>query len=143
MHVHLLEIVYASENRETVETWLSRADLGGVIISTEQYDDEVLAVLASEQSLGEALQQVRQQPAISSYEEKRRAIYRFTTTITPEHVLCSFPFHNGEEWYLGSGNVAYLCMPADQFNCIQVSWLAHSTDIDEWCPVFDLVPVLT
>lgn len=144
MYLYLLEITYPVHECARVETWLSQAQLGGVIISIEQYTDEILAVLASEQSLKEEVcQQVRLHSAISSCEGKRRAVYRVTTKTTSEHVLCSFPFRAGEEWYLGSENSAYLCVQSPQLSDKQLAWLATNAAIAEWRSRFDLVPVLT
>ena len=142
MYVNLLEIVYAVEDRETVETLLSQANLGGVIISTEQYDEEILSVLASEQTLLPALKQLHHHRAIASCEEKRRTIYRVATSTEPEHVLCSFPFREGEEWYTGPGATSYLSVQAHDLSDEQISWLAARTDIVNWKYDFDLTPVL-
>jgi hypothetical protein len=141
MFLNLLEIAYAIENREVVETWLSQANLGGVIISTEQYDDEILSVLASAQALFPALIQLQQNSAITSCEEKLRAIYRVITSTEPKHALCSFPFRDGEEWYLGSGETIYLSVQSHELSDEQISWLAASADIVDWKYTFALTPV--
>lgn len=138
MLLHLLEITYAVEDRETVEEWFVHTQLTGEVISVEQYDDEILAVLASSQPSRELLMQVRQQPAITSRRLKKRAVHRIETTTTPTHVLCSFPFHEGEEWYLGPGNVAYLSVQTHDFTAKQTAWLAANTAIACWSDLFDL-----
>jgi hypothetical protein len=142
MHLYLLEIVYALERCEAVEEWLARTDLGGVVISTEQYDEEILAVLASEQTLEKAYLQVWQHPFVSSCEEKQRVVYRVTTTSDPQHALCSFPFRPGEEWYTGPANMMYLSVQSRQLSEKQLCWLAESTTITRWEHRFDLIPVL-
>jgi hypothetical protein len=142
MYLHLLEITYAVEDRATIETWLSQAYLGGAIISTEQYSDEILAVLASEQVLGETYQELQRHPAISSCEKKRRAVYRVTTITEPKHALCAFPFREGEEWYVGSGKMIYLCVLSHRLSEQQAAWLATNTHISEWKYLFDLISVL-
>src|SRR5260370_3222975 len=61
MYLHLLEFTYAVADRETVETWLSRVDLGeAALMSVKQYDDEILAVLASYQALAEEHKKLQQ-----------------------------------------------------------------------------------
>src|SRR5438067_691545 len=110
MDLHLLEFEYRVEDRETVETWLSQAGLDGVLLSIEQYNNEMLAVLASNQTLKEARLKLQQHPAISSSTEKQRVVYRVVTTTAPGLVLSSFPFREGEEWYLGAEKTAYLSM---------------------------------
>lgn len=138
MLLHLLEVTYAVEDRETVEEWFVHTQLGGEVISIEQYDDEILAVLASVQPSHELLMQVRQQPDITSCHLKKRVIHRIETTTPPTHVLCSFPFREGEEWYLGPGNVAYLCVQAYNFTTKQIAWLTANTAIATWSDLFDL-----
>lgn len=142
MYLHLLEIVYTVESRETVEMWLSQANLGSVVISTEQYNDEILAVLASEQAVEEAHQEMQWHPAISSCEGKQRVVYRITTTSTSEHALCSFPFRHGEECYVGPEKMIYLSVQSHQLNENQLSWLAENSDIVKWEYLFDLTSVL-
>ncbi|HVU66122.1 MAG TPA: hypothetical protein VHD63_03295 [Ktedonobacteraceae bacterium] len=142
MRLYLLEIVYTVEKCEAVEGWLARTDLGGVVISTEQYDEEILAVLASERTLEKAYLQAWQHPFISSCEEKQRMVYRVTTASDPQHALCSFPFRPGEEWYAGSANMMYLSVQARQLSEKQLCWLAENTAITRWEHQFDLVPVL-
>ena len=142
MHLYLLEITYAAQDKQDVEAWLAHAPLTGVIISTEQYDDEILAVLASEQALGTAHQYVRQQHAVTSSQRKRRAVFRITTTTSPEHVLCAFPFRGGEEWYIGPGNVAYLSVQSHQLTDRQRDWLASNEEIADWQETFELESML-
>ena len=79
MNLYLLEVTYAAQDRKTVEPWLSQANLGCVLLSSEQYNDEILTVLASNQALVETSKKLCQHPAISSCEEKRRDIYRIAT----------------------------------------------------------------
>ena len=138
MHLHLLEITYMLEDRATVEAWLAQADLDGMVISTEQYDDEILTVLANVQPLEKVCQQAQQHPVISTCEEKQRAVFRVTVTTEPGHVLCSFPFRGGEEWYIGTGKTAYLCVQSHQLDDQQISWLAASAEIAGWERWFDL-----
>ena len=145
MHLYLLEFTYAVEDRETVETWLSQADLGGaVLISAEKYDDEILAVLANYQALTEAHKKLQQHPAISSCVAKQYAVYRITTAAAPASVLRSFPLKEGEKWYLGAGQTAYLCVQSHLLSEAQISWLVTSPDIIPdiiaWEDLFDLTP---
>lgn len=118
-----------AEDHATIEAWLAQTGLGGMVISTEQYDDEILTVLADVQPLEKVRQQLQQHPAISTCEEKLRAVFRVTMTTAPGHVLCSFPFRGGEEWYVGAGKTAYLCTQSHQLNDQQISWLAANAQI--------------
>ena len=141
MHLYLLEFTYGVEDRETVETWLSQADLGGaVLISIEQYDDQILAVLANYQALAAEHKKLQQRPAISSCEAKQCAVYRITTTATPASMLYSFPLREGEEWYHGAEQTAYLCVQSHLLSEAQISWLVTSTDIIAWEDLFELTP---
>lgn len=140
MYLSLLEFTYAVEDRDAVEGFLSQADLAGVLISTEQYDDEILAVLASHQEPVSAYQQLRRHPAISFCEVKRRVVYRVTTITAPKLALSSFPGENSE-WYHGDANVTYLSTQTDQLSDKQVSWLAACAQIVAWEYQFDLAPV--
>lgn len=142
MNLYLLEITYAVRDQQEVEAWLAHAPLNGVVISTEQYDDEILSVLASEQALGTAHQYVRRQDAVTSSQRKRRAVFRVSTTTSPEHVLCTFPFRAGEEWYIGTGNVAYLSVQSHKLTERQRDWLASNVAISNWQEAFELVSVL-
>lgn len=142
MYLYLLEITYNVDERAKAEEWLTQAQLDGVIVSVEQYNDEILAVLANKQSLADACHVLRQQPLITSCEGKRRAVYRITTATASEHVLCSFPFRAGEEWYLGPGNIAYLCVQSPQLCEKQMAWLTSNPAITAWRAVFDLIPML-
>ncbi len=142
MYLHLLEIVYGVEDRKAVEGWLSQTHLGGVVISTEQYDDQILAVLASEQALEEASQHLQRYPAVSSCEEKWRFVYRIAITSASEHILSSFPFSPGEEWYIGPEKTMYLSVQTQQLGEKQLAWLARSPDIARWEYLFDLTSVL-
>lgn len=141
MYVYILEFVYAAEDRETVEKWLAQAELGGVLLSSEPYDDEILAILASSRAFGEKSRKLRQHPLISSCEAKQCAMYRITTTTAPGWVLHSFPLREGEEWYPGSRQTAYLCLQSHQLSNEQISWLATSTAIVGWEYAFDLAPL--
>jgi hypothetical protein len=125
-----------------VERWLSQAHLRGVLISAKQYDDEILAVLANDEALTEEHKKLQRNPAISSSEEKRRVVYRVAPTTAPQSALSSFPLHEGEEWYLGAENTAYLCVQSPQLSDEQISWLVTSTDIASWDYLFDLTPML-
>lgn len=142
MYLHLLEIVYAIEGREAVEMWLSQANLSSVVISTEQYDNEILAVLASKHAVEEAHQEMQWHPAISSCEGKKRVVYRITTTSTSEHALDSFPFCHGEEYYVGPKKTMYLSVLSHQLSEKQLSWLIENSDVVEWEYLFDLTSVL-
>lgn len=142
MYVYLLEFTYAARDREAVEKWLAQTDLGGVLLSTEPYDDEVLAVLASTQAFGTTSQRLSQHALIASCEAKQCAMYRITTTATPGWVLHSFPLREGEEWYPGAGQTAYLCLQSHQISHEQIRWLAISTAIVSWEYAFDLAPLL-
>ena|SRR5260370_42150477 len=141
MNLYLLEVTYAAQDRETVEPWLSQADLGCVLLSSEQYNDEILSVLASNQALVETSKKLCQHPAISSCEGKQRVIYRIATTTAPEHVLCSFPFRLGEEWYVGPGKTTYFSAQSHQLSEKQISWLATNPAIATWEDAFDLTPM--
>lgn len=141
MYLSLLECVYDVKDRERVEAWLIQANLGGVLICTIQYDEEILAVLASRYRLLEALQKICRQPAISSCEEKCANVFRVTTTVAPEQVIRSFPFREKEEWYQGIGQAAYLCLQTPQFAYEQLVWLASSRYILAWDSTYALIPV--
>lgn len=141
MNLSLLECVYAVKDRDTIETWLAQADHDGVLISTMQYDEEMLAVLASEQRLFDALQQVCQQPAISSCEEKHADVFRLITTVPARLVVRTFPFRAGEEWYQGSEHTAYLCLQSHQLSYEQLAWLATCPHIRAWDSFYALSPV--
>lgn len=140
MYLFLLEFTYAAEDRAIIERWLKQEELGGTLICTMQYDDEILAVLASKHTLIEALQKMQQQPAISSCEEKHHAVYHVTTKVAPELVLRAFPFDEDEEWYRESERTAYICLQSHQFNSKQISWLAACTQIEAWEYLFALSP---
>lgn len=141
MDLYLLEVTYTSEDRQIVEPWLTQADPESTLLSVEQYDDEILAVLASRYPLTEVQKQLQQRSVISSCEGKRRALYRVTTTTTPEHVLCTFPFRAGEEWYLGPGKTTYLSAQTHELREEQLAWLATRAEIVTWEDTFDLVPM--
>ncbi len=142
MYVHLLEIVYKVEQRDSAEKWLTHTNHDGVVISTERYGDEILAILASEQALEEPLQQLRQHPSISFCEEKRRALYRITTVSTSEHTLCSFPFRFGEEWYIGPQKTMYLSLQSHRLSNKQLCWLRENVNITGWQDQFPLTSAL-
>jgi hypothetical protein len=112
-----------------------------VLISARQYDDEILAVLANDEALTEEHKKLQGHPAISSSEEKWRAVYRVAPTTAPESALSSFPLREGEEWYLGAEKTAYLCVQSHQLSDEQISWLNTSTDIATWEDHFDLTPM--
>jgi hypothetical protein len=142
MYLHLLEFTYAVADREGVETWLSQADLGGAaLISIKQYDDEILAVLASYQALVEEHKKLQQHPAISSCVAKQCTVYRITTTTAPASALSSFPLREEEEWYQGAQKTAYLCVQSHQLSEEQTSWLATNADIIAWEDLFELPPL--
>jgi hypothetical protein len=141
MHLYLLEFVYAVKDREIIEAWIAQTDLGGVLICTMQYDEEILAVLASEHQLAEAFQKICQQPAISSCEEKHAVVFRVTTRVAPELAFRSFPFSEGEEWYRGGAQTAYLCLQSHQLSNEQISWLATCTQIVDWNRFYVLSPI--
>lgn len=141
MYLSLLEFIYATKDCDVIETWFGRADLEGVLISTMQYDEEILAVLASERRLIDTLQKMYRQPAISSCEEKHAAVYRVTTTVAPELVFRSFPFGAGEEWYHGPERTAYLCLRSHHLNGGQITWVATCTQIVTWDALSVLSPV--
>ena len=142
MYLGLLEIAYAVEDQEEAEALLSQENLGGVIISTEQYEDEILSVLANEETLLPAYRKLHGNYAIVSCEVKWRAVYLVTTTTEPKHALCSFPFRDGEEWYLGQGKTIYLSVQAHGLSDEQISWLATRPNIVDWKYDFELIPVL-
>jgi hypothetical protein len=142
MYLYLLEFTYAVMNHKTVETWLAQAHLGGALISVSQYHDEMLAVLASEQSLGEEYRTLHWHPAISSCVEKYRAVYRIVTAVAPKLVLSSFPLRAGEEWYVGTEKIAYLCVQLHPLGAEQISWLANNKNITAWQDRFDLTSML-
>ena len=142
MYLHLLEFTYAVADRETVETWLSRVDLGETaLMSVKQYDDEILAVLANYQALAEEHKKLQQHPAISSCVAKQRTVYRIITTTAPASVLYSFPLREEEEWYQGAEKTAYLCVQSQQLSEEQTSWLTTNADIIACEDLFDLTPL--
>lgn len=141
MYLNLLEFTYRVKDREEVVTWLSQADLGAVLISQEQYYDEILAVLASEQQLGEAHHKVRQHPAITSSNEKRCVVYRVTSNVPPPQMIRSFPTGEDQDWYLGADNIAYLCVQSHPLNDRQIAWLDANPQVANWDYLFDLQPI--
>ncbi len=141
MYLFLLAFTYAVDDRKTVEAWLSQADLDSVLLSTERYNDEILAVLANYQEAREDGIKLRQQPAISSCMEKQCPVIRVVTAVAAERVLRSFPLREGEEWYLGAGHTAYLCTSSHWLSDTQISWLATCTTISAWNYTFDLAPM--
>jgi hypothetical protein len=141
MYLFLLAFTYAVDDRKAVEEWLSQAGLDSVLLSTERYNDEILAVLANYQEVTEDGRKLHLHPAISSCIEKQCPVTRVVTTIAPEQVLRSFPLREGEEWYLGSGHTAYLCTASRWLSDKQISWLATCTTISAWDYVFDLTPM--
>lgn len=141
MYLYLLEFTCAVEDHPAVKTWLSKANPDGILISTSQYGDELLSVLAHDQTLTETHKKLRQHPAISSCVEKQRVVYRITTITAPELVLSSFPLREGEEWYPGIGKMAYLCIQAHQLSGEQISWLTTNPRIVAWESFFDLIPM--
>ncbi len=142
MYLHLLEFTYAVADREAVETWLSRVDLGeAALMSVKQYDDEMLVVLANYQALDKQHKKLQQHPAISSCVAKQCTVYRITTTTAPASALYSFPLREEEEWYQGAEKTAYLCVQSHQLSEEQTSWLATNADIIAWEDFFDLTPL--
>jgi hypothetical protein len=139
MQLYLLEFTYAVEDRETVEAWLPEADLSGVLISNQQYDDEVFAVLASERAMRENHQKLALYPAISSCQIKQSVLYRIITTATPEAVFHSFPLAEGDEWYWGVGKMCYLSTLSQKLKQAQITWLATCPEIASWEYLFDLM----
>lgn len=142
MNLSLLECVYTIRDREQIERWLTQAELESVLISTMQYDTEMLAVLASEQHLRSVCQKIRQQPAIFSCEEKHAEVFRITTSIAPDRVIRSFPFREGEEWYQGSAQTAYLSLQSSLLSYAQLAWLATCPHILAWDFFYPLSPVI-
>ena len=112
-----------------------------MLISTSQYWDEILAVLANDQTLAEDREKLQLHPAISSCVEKQCNVYRITTTTAPKKALSLFPLREGEEWYQGPAKVAYLCVQSRQLSDVQISWLTTSEDIAAWEYRFDLTPM--
>ncbi len=141
MYLYLLVFTYAAEDHTLVEADLPQMYPGGVLISTEQYDDEMLAVLASHQTPDGVCQGLIQHPAISSCVEKHCPVYQVVTNTPPEKVLRTFPLREGEEWYLGEGRSGYLCVQSPLLSARQVAWLATSTEIAAWEYWFSLVPM--
>lgn len=141
MYLYLLVFTYAAEDHKLVEADLAQIHPGGVLISAEQYDDEMLAVLASHQTPDEAYQKMIQHPAISSCMERHCSVYHVETSAPPEKALRTFPLREGEEWYLGQGRNVYLCVQSPLLSARQVSWLATSMEIAAWEYWFSLVPM--
>lgn len=141
MYLYLLEFTYAVEDRETVETWLGRASLSGVLISVQQYDDEMFAVLADKQSVPEDQKKLGLHTAISSCQAKRRALYRITTKGAPRPALRSFPLEEDDEWYAGDERTMYLSLPVHRFGHKQIAWLAMCSEIVLWEDTFALTPL--
>jgi hypothetical protein len=140
VYLYLLEFTYAVEDRAMVEAWLAEANLSGVPISTQQYDDEIFTVLADNQAVSEDHQKLGAYSAISSCQARRRALYRITTTVTPRSVFHSFPLGEGDEWYAGDERTVYLSMLSHKFGHKQISWLATCSEIVKWEDVFSLEP---
>jgi len=141
MYLYLLVFTYALEDHTLVEADLAEIHPGGVLISATQYDDEMLAVLASHQAPGEAYQKLLQHPAVSSCTESHCPVYHVVTSTPPEKALRTFPLREGEEWYLGEGQNGYLCVLSPLLSAKQISWLATSTEIGAWEYWFSLVPM--
>jgi hypothetical protein len=141
MYLYLLEFTYAVEDREAVESWLGKAGLSGVLISVQQYDDEMFAVLADKQSVPEDQKKLGVHAAISSSQAKRRALYRITTKSAPRSVLRSFPLEDDDEWYAGDERMMYLSLPSHKFGHKQIAWLAMCPDIVLWEDTFPLTPL--
>ncbi|HEY1350540.1 MAG TPA: hypothetical protein VGF67_13030 [Ktedonobacteraceae bacterium] len=141
MYLYLLTFTYAVEDWKLVDADLARIHPDGVLISTEQYDDEVLAVLASHQPVDEVCNRLAQHPAVSSCVGKHCPVYHIITSTTPEKALRTFPLREGEEWYLGGGRSVYLCVQSPLLGARQVSWIATSTEIAAWEYWFNLVSV--
>lgn len=141
MYLYLLIFTYAAEDHKLVEADLPRIHPEGVLISTERYDDEVLAVVASHQTPGEAYQRLARHPAVSSCAERHCPVYHVVTGAAPAQELCTFPLREGEEWYQGEGQHVYLCVQSPLLSARQVSWLATSKEITAWDYWFSLVPL--
>jgi hypothetical protein len=143
MNLSLLECVYAVKDRVAIERWLPQVDPTSVLICTMQYDDEILAVLASEQRLWNAYLKISRHPAISACEEKHAIVFRLTTTLPANLVVRSFPFREGEEWYQGADNTAYICLQSHELSHEQLAWLAICPHIRAWESSYALAPVTT
>jgi len=141
MYLYLLICTYAVEDHKLVEADLARIHPGGVLISAERYDDEMLAVLAGHQTPGEAYHKLIRHPAISSCVERHCPVYHVVTSTASENALRTFPLREGEEWYQGKGRHVYLCVQSPLLSAKQVSWLATSTEIAAWEYWFSLVPL--
>lgn len=141
MYLYLLAFTYAAEDYKLVEADLAAIHPGGTLISIEQYDDEILAVLASHQAPGEAYQRLVQHPAVSSCTERHCPVYHIVTSTQPERALRTFPLREGEEWYLGERQNVYLCVLSPLLSAKQISWLAVSMEIAAWEYWFSLVPL--
>ncbi len=141
MYLYLLEFTYAVEDRAEVEAWLGNADLSGVLISVQRYDDEIFAVLADKQSIPADQKKLGAYAAISSCQAKRRALYRITTKGAARSVLRSFPLEEDDEWYAGDERTMYLSLPAHKFGHKQIAWLAMCAEIALWEDTFPLEPL--
>lgn len=140
MYLYLLEFTYAVEDHAAVEAWLAEADVSGVLISVQQYDDEMFAVLASGLPLDEGHQKLLRCPGVTSCQARRRFLYRITTTATPRPIFHSFPLGEDHEWYTGGEKIVYLSLPSPVLSRKQISWLATSPEIVNWENHFELVP---
>lgn len=143
MYLYLLEFTYAMEDRIAVEAWLSEADVSGVLISVQQYDDEMFAVLASGLPLSEDHQKLLLDPGVTSCRARRRFLYRVTTAGASQPIFHSFPLGEDHEWYSGGEKVVYLSLPSPALARKQISWLATSPEIVGWENHFELEPVRT
>lgn len=141
MYLYLLEFTYALEDSAAVEAWMSAEEIGGVLISAQQYDDEIFAVLACGLPLVEGYQKLLSCPHVSSCQARRRFLYRVTATTTARSVFRSFPLGEDHEWYAGGERVVYLSLPSPVLARKQISWLAASPEVVEWENDFALVPI--
>jgi len=139
MYLYLLELIHAAEDTKVVKTWLSQAGLGGVLVSAQRYNEEVLAVLADDRMLAKLYAKLRLCSALSACEEKRCAVYRFMPAFVPKSIIYSFPLAKGEEWYWGNENTAYLCKQSHLFSEEQMSWLTTYRHVGTWEYFFDLM----
>ncbi|HEY0753308.1 MAG TPA: hypothetical protein VGD98_05050 [Ktedonobacteraceae bacterium] len=141
MYLHILEFTYAAEDRSAVELRLSQMDLHGVLISTQQYDEEMFAVLASTRPLMEDQQKLLSYAMLTSCQTKRRFLYRITTTTTSNSALVSFPLGEDNEWYVSTEKMTYLSLGSYFLGSAQFSWLAAHKQSVKWENVFELAPL--
>jgi hypothetical protein len=140
MQLYLLDITFEKQDQPSVETWLSQSNLKGGVLSIEQYDDQVLALLASQHVLIKETMQIEPYTTITFGPVRRSVVYRMISTrdVTVTELIRTFPLQIDEEWYVSDAHTAYLCLPSHMFTDKQLSWLAACPSIVSWDAVFEI-----